>query len=94
MALGSPEEWEQSIGEQVRTLRIRKNLKQDELAARASVSKSAVFQLENGKGSTLRTLISVLIVLGETTWLENLAPVPGVSPMQMLELGRQRRRVR
>jgi len=94
MALGSPEEWERSIGEQVRALRIQRNLKQDELAARANVSKSALFQLENGKGSTLRTLVSVLNALGETAWLDNLAPAARVSPIQMLELGTQRRRVR
>jgi len=94
MTLGSPEGWEQSLGEQVRTLRIQKNLKQDELAARAAVSKSALFNLENGKGSTLRTLVSVLNALGETSWLENLAPAVSVSPIQMLELGKQRRRVR
>ena len=74
MTLKTSGEWEQMIGEQVKVLRIRKNLKQDELAARANVSKSAVFNLENGKGSSLKTLVSVLNALGETSWIENLAP--------------------
>ena len=94
MALGISQDWEQLIGEQIKTLRIRRNLKQDELAARANVSKSALFSLENGKGSSLKTLSLVLNALGETAWLERLAPEVTVSPIQMLELGRQRKRVR
>ena len=94
MVLRNPGEWERLIGEQIKTLRIRKNLKQEELAARSNVSKSALFNLESGNGSTLKTLVSVLNVLGETAWIENLAPEITVSPIQMIELGKQRRRVR
>ena len=88
------EEWEPYIGEQIKTLRIRKNLKQDELAARAGVSKSALFNLENGRGSSLKTLVLVLSALGETAWLENLAPDVTVSPIQLVKLRKQRQRVR
>ena len=94
MVLRSPDEWEQLIGEQVKILRIRKNLTQDELAARANVSKSALFNLENGRGSSVKTLVSVLNAMNEGAWLENLAPHVAVSPIQMLELGKQRSRVR
>ena len=88
------EEWERIAGEQVKTLRVRKNYKQDELASRAKVSKSALFNLENGKGSTLKTLVSVLNALGETAWIENLATDVSISPIQILELKRPRQRVR
>jgi len=94
MALRSAEEWESYIGGQVKALRIRKNLTQDELSARAGVSKSALFNLENGKGSTLKTLAAALNALGETAWMENLAPEVTVSPVQLLGLGKPRRRVR
>ena len=90
----NPDDWERFIGEQVKTARIRKVLKQEDLAARAGVSKSAVFNLESGKGSTLKTFVSVLNALGETAWLENLAPDITVSPIEQAKLGRQRRRVR
>ena len=94
MALKSPDEWERFIGEQIKTARIRKNLRQEELAARAGVSKSAVFCLENGKGSSVRTFAAVLNALGETAWLENLAPEVTVSPIEQMKLGKQRMRVR
>ena len=94
MAQRSAGEWESYIGGQIRALRIRKNLMQEELSARAGVSKSALFSLENGKGSTVRTLVMVLNALGETAWMENLAPDVSVSPVQMMNLGKPRRRVR
>ena len=90
----NPGEWEQFIGEQIKTARIRKNQKQEDLAARAGVSKSALFNLENGKGSTIKTFVSVLNALGETAWIENLAPVISISPIEQVRLAKQRRRVR
>ena len=92
--LKNPDEWERFIGEQVKTARIKKNQKQEDIAARAGVSKSAVFNLENGKGSTLKTFVSVLNALGETAWIENLAPDITVSPIEQMKLGKPRRRVR
>jgi len=89
-----PEEWEQIIGEQVKTLRIQKNFKQEELASRAKVSKSALCNLENGKGSTVKTLVSVLNALGETAWIESLTSNSAVSPIDILKLSRPRQRVR
>ena len=94
MALRSVEEWERVVGEQAKTVRIRKNLTQEELSARAGISKSAVYNLEGGRGATVKTLVAVLNALGETAWLESLAPDIGVSPIQLMELGRPRRRVR
>ena len=92
--LRNPGEWEQFIGEQIKALRIRKSLKQEELAPRANVSKSALFNLENGKGSTIKTLVSVLNALGETSWIESLAPDVTISPLQIMELKKPRMRVR
>ena len=83
------EEWEAALGAQIRRVRIGRNLDQAGLATLADVSIGAVSNLERGKGSSLRTLISVLRALGRTEWLESLAPPVGVSPMQML-LSKQR----
>lgn len=91
---GRTSNWEEFIGEQVKLLRIRKNLTQEELAARAQISVSALKSLEGGKGSTLKSLVSTLEVLGETSWLESLAPEVEISPIQAVELGKQRQRVR
>lgn len=89
-----PEEWEQILGEQVKALRIQKNFKQGELAERAKVSKSALCNLESGKGSTVKTLVSVLNALGETAWIESLTSSSAVSPIDILKLSRPRQRVR
>jgi transcriptional regulator with XRE-family HTH domain len=88
------EDLEQIVGNQVKRIRIRENLTQEELSARSNISKSALFNLENGRGSTVKTLVSVLNTLGETAWLDNLAPNVSISPIQLMELGKPRQRVR
>jgi transcriptional regulator with XRE-family HTH domain len=79
------EDWENYLGEQFRAMRIRANLEQLDLAARAGISVGALKNLEGGKGSSLKTLIKVARGLGRTDWLEALAPRVAVSPMQMLK---------
>ena len=78
------EEWETVIGGQVRTARVAGGLDQAQLASLANVSLATLSNLERGKGSSLKTVIAVARALGRTDWLENLAPVVTVSPMQML----------
>lgn len=77
------EEWEARMGEQVRALRLRRNLEQASLAESAGVGISAIKNLEGGKGSTLKTLIRVARILGRQDWLESLAPPVTISPLQM-----------
>jgi transcriptional regulator with XRE-family HTH domain len=78
------EEWEQSLGEQIRAARIAGDLDQARLAELANVSKGAVSNLERGRGSSLKTLVAIVRALDRTDWLESLAPPISVSPMQML----------
>jgi transcriptional regulator with XRE-family HTH domain len=80
----STDEWEAVIGAEVRAARIAANLDQVELARRADISLGAVKNLENGKGSTLKTLVRVVRALGRTEWLESLTPLITVSPLAML----------
>lgn len=89
-------EWETLVGDQVRRVRISKNMDQVGLAELANVSVGAVSNLERGKGSSLRTLVAVLRALGRTEWLELLAPTISVSPMQLLRAKQKtpRQRVR
>lgn len=78
------DEWEAALGHQVRQVRISRDLDQARLAELANVSIATISNLERGKGSSLRTVISVLRALERTDWLESLAPAVGVSPMQLL----------
>ena len=86
------EEWETELGRQVRALRLRQNLDQRELAARAGVALNAVRHLETGKGATVRSLIKVLRTLGRTDWLQSLAPPVTISPLEMLKAKPRRQR--
>lgn len=83
---------ELALGEQLRAIRLRANLDQRQLAERAGVALNAVKNLENGKGSTLHSLIQVLKVLDRTDWLGALAPAVSISPVQMLKTRAPRQR--
>jgi transcriptional regulator with XRE-family HTH domain len=78
------EEWERSVGAQIRAARIASNVDQARLAELADVSIGAVSNLERGKGSSLKTLIAVVRALKRTDWLDALAPPIAVSPLQVL----------
>jgi len=93
MRLLSVEEWEKTVGDQIREMRIRMSMDQRVLADRAGVSWSAVKNLEGGKGVTLKTLIKVLRILERTEWLESLSPVTTVSPLQMAKTKEPRKKV-
>src|SRR5688572_21423995 len=92
MNMQPSEDWEKEIGKQIRTLRIREDLNQQQLADRAGIALKAVKHLENGKRATLRSLIKALRVLGRETWLKTLSPAVSISPMQVLPGGAMRQR--
>ena len=87
-------DWEAYLGEQLRTLRLRLNLSQKELADRADISTLTVSRLECGKGSSLTSFIKILQVLRQEAWLEQLAPQASISPIQIHTLGKARKRAR
>jgi len=82
-----------SLGERIRDLRIRVGLSQLETAEKANIGVRAIHNLENGTGTTLDTLVRVLRALGAEDDLRAIAPMPSVSPMQVLRQSRRPRRV-
>ena len=88
----TPEEIEVEFGQQLRDLRLRRNIDQRQLAEQAGVALNAVKNLENGRGATLSSLVKVLRSLGRADWLVTLAPTVGISPMQMLKARQPRQR--
>lgn len=88
-------EWEQALGEQFRTLRLSRGLDQAELASLAGVSVGSVKGLEQGTGSSLKTIVRVARALEREDWLRGLAPRPIISPLDVLRSQRTtpRRRV-
>ena len=87
-------EWEAELGKQIRTLRLRLDLDQKQLAERAGIALNAVKNLETGKGASLHSLIQVLRILNRTDWLGSLAPTVSISPVQMLKTKTPRARLR
>jgi transcriptional regulator with XRE-family HTH domain len=85
-------EWEAELGRQIRGLRLRQNLDQQQLADRAGIALNAVKNLESGKGATLRSLILALRVLNRIDWFRTLAPPVSISPVQMLKAKAPRQR--
>jgi transcriptional regulator with XRE-family HTH domain len=88
----STAELEASLGEQFRAIRIAAGLDQAQLASLAGLSLGAVKNLEQGNGSTLRTVVRVARALGRDDWLTALAPRVTVSPIDMLRSRREPRR--
>jgi transcriptional regulator with XRE-family HTH domain len=80
-------ELEQRLGVRLRELRLLKNIDQRSLAIRAGVSLNALKHLESGKGARVNSLVKVLRALDRADWLETLAPIVSISPMQMLRQG-------
>lgn len=76
--------WEVRLGDQVRRARIYADIDQGTLAKLANVSVGAVANLENGRGSRVRTLIRVIRALEREDWLDALEPASETSPLALL----------
>ena len=88
-------ELEELLGSRLRELRLLKNVDQKSLAERAGVSLNALKHLESGKGARVNSLMKVLRALGRSDWLDTLAPLVSISPIQMLKReSREPRRAR
>lgn len=79
------QEWLQLVGQRLRAARVRADLEQTELAARANVSVGTIKNLESGTGTSLRSLINVLRGLDLLSILEALPPEDMPSPIQILK---------
>jgi transcriptional regulator with XRE-family HTH domain len=87
-------ELELELGRQARAFRIRQGLEQTEVAELAGVSDRTVRALEQGRGSSLSTLLRVMKALGALEGLNHLFPAaPTVDPLALLERPNSRRRV-
>lgn len=90
----TPEELETALGERLRELRLMKNLDQATVAARGGISVGALKNLEGGHGTTVKTLIRVVRVLGREEWLAGVAPVASINPLTMVRPAHVRQRAR
>jgi transcriptional regulator with XRE-family HTH domain len=85
------EEIEAEFGQQMKSLRLRKNLHQTDLAGHAGVALGALKNVELGKGASLKTVIKLLRALDRLDWLQTIAPTVSISPLQMLKTNKRPR---
>lgn len=86
------EEMEAELGAKLQALRLNKNLDQQTLAERAGISVRALRNLENGQGSSVKTLVRVLRALGREGWLQTIAPVATINPLMLTRSAEPRQR--
>lgn len=92
--ISTPEELEYSLGENIKALRLQKNITRKMLCDRAGISVTSLRNLEGGKGATLKTLIRALKALNREDWLEQIAPRTSINPLHLTKEKQQRQRAR
>ena len=83
------------VGARMKTCRISRGLKQQELADESGVGVSTIAKIENGQSVAFSLLISVMRTLGLLENLDLLVPEQKPSPMELLRTqGKKVKRVR
>lgn len=80
------------LGKRIKATRLRKKLSQVEVAERAGISKFTIGQMENGKNTSLSSLIAVMRVLKLLENFDSLIPQQVISPVEMLAENNKKRR--
>jgi putative transcriptional regulator len=88
------EQIERALLDRLETIRLARNLTQAQLATMTGLSLRTMNRLGKGDGTTLDTFIRVLTALGLQASLATLLPDPSDRPVERMEKGRERRRVR
>lgn len=80
------------MGERIKSLRLRKNLTQEDVARLTNLSLNPIKSLEHGQAK-LSTIVAVMRVLGNLDALDSFIPEAPVSPMQIVKMhGKKRQR--
>ncbi len=84
-SIKSPSELESLLGENIKKYRLQKGLHQQTLSKQAGISVSALKNLENGGGASVKTLIRVVRALGREDWIEAVTPIVSINPLHMTQ---------
>ena len=74
------------IGSKLKELRIEKNMKQAELAEASGVSVFTISSVENGKTTSLLTIVQLLRALGHLDYLDSFFQEETISPIAYAKL--------
>ncbi len=75
---------EQELGKRLKNRRVDRNLSQSTVAQKSGLSRRTITAVENGEGTSLRTLIALLRALDSLDTLDGFLPDPGISPVAMM----------
>ncbi len=92
--ISTPTELETSLGEDIKAIRLQKNIDRRTLCAIAGVSENALRNLEGGRGTSLKTLIRIIKALNREDWLNQLTPKTSINPLHLVREKEQRQRAR
>ncbi len=79
------------IGKKLSSIRLKKNITQDELAKKSGLDRTTISQLENGRPATLLTFVQVLRALDKLDLLNVFYDAEEISPIEALKLKKQKR---
>ena len=83
------------LGNRLEKFRLSQNLRQEDVAREAGISRITVGKLEGGEGVSLETFLRVMRALGLSDRILNMVPDASISPMQVKTDGTsQRQRAR
>jgi transcriptional regulator with XRE-family HTH domain len=74
MIFGTRAEILKILGKNIRAARLEENITQEEAAKRSGVSLKALRNLEEGKNTSVLTLISVCRTINKIDWIQQIAP--------------------
>jgi len=82
------------LGRRIRQLRLSRNIDQRTVAEKAGITRTALQNLEAGRGSSVQTLLRTLKALNYLEGIEILAPEPTVNPLALLRTTKPPQRAR
>ena len=80
------------IGQFIQQSRIRQNKSQQQVANDAGINRSTLSQIENGRGGTLLSLIQILRVLDQTSFLKVFQVEEKASPLYLAKMEMKKRK--
>ena len=88
----SDEAMQAMIGQFIQQSRIRQNKSQQDVADAAGINRSTLSQIENGRGGTLITLIQILRVLDQISFLKVFQVEEKASPLYLAKMEMKKRK--
>lgn len=74
------------LGDFIQRTRLSQNITQEDLSARAGITRTTLFNVERGAGGTLLTFIQILRQLDQLQMLQSFENVQQISPIMLAKM--------